>query len=344
MRPQQTVAVTGASGFVGGALVARLLPHVRVRALFRPGDARAERLADRGCEIVRGDLDDTEALRRLVRGADTVHHCAATMGRRDAARSRAVNVLGTERLGRAALECGVRRFVYVSSISVFAATRRSDPWISEAIAPEHVERLNAYGRTKYEGELRVRALATSGGLRYTIIRPTNVYGPGSGPWFHQWERMLRRMPIAIGDFPIDVIWIDDLVEAMLQAAESEAAADEVFHVGHEMVKLNEFVRALGRVVGRRVLKLPAPLDRAVRAGVDRLYRAATGRQMSLSLVHPAYYPHSKASKAFGFAPRVPLEDGVARLTDWWSRSREARRPVEAWRQRVKSPVPARGKP
>ncbi len=317
MTSPRLVAITGASGFLGRALLERLVPRQRVRALFRRHDDVSAGWARRGCEIVVGDLDDADALAYLVRGADVVHHCAATMGKSDARISHRVNVAGTEHLVRAAVEAGVPRVIYVSSISVFAATRRPDGTITEAVEPERVDRLNHYGRTKYQGEVATRALTAGTGTRYTILRPTNIYGPGSGPWFHAFERLLRRVPVAIGDLPIDVVYVDDVVDAMILAAGAPAAADGVFHLSHEMVNMNRFIQKVAEVTRQRAWTLPRGADRLLRSAIDRGYRTVTRTHMSMSLVHPACYPHGHAHDTFGYAPRVRLAEGFARLAAWY---------------------------
>jgi nucleoside-diphosphate-sugar epimerase len=315
----KTSAVTGASGFIGEVLLERLQSIGHTRVLHRRDDEWRARWHNRGTDVVLGDLAQPSQLKALVRGADTVYHCAATMQKGDADLSHRVNVVGTEALLRAAAAAGVRRFVYVSSISVYAATRRHGGMLTEAIEPEDVLSLNAYGRTKYEGELLVRRLGRELGLPFTIIRPTNVYGARSGPWFLQWERMLRTLPVAFGDVPIDVVYVDDLVDALIRAARSPAAANEVFNVGHEMVSMRQFVLAVARVRRPRAYTLPRVVDRLLRTAIDRGYRAFTHRHMSMSLVRTACYPHHKAHALFGYAPRVTLAEGFERI----ARSRQS---------------------
>jgi nucleoside-diphosphate-sugar epimerase len=309
--------VTGASGFLGGVLLEQLVPIGKTRVLHRRIDGWRTHWSSLGTEVVVGDLDDMRALESLVRGVDTVYHCAATMQKNDPGLSRQVNIVGTENVVRAAAAAGVRRFAYVSSISVYAATQRYGAILTEAIEPERVKRLNNYGHTKYEGELVVRRLGRALGLSYTIIRPTNIYGPQSGPWFLQWARTLERLPFAIGDLPIDVVYVDDVVDAMMQAAHSPAAVDQVFNVGHEMIRMNRFILEIARVTGQRARTIPPPLDRLLRAAIDRLYRVATRKHMSMSLVRPAYYPHLKARAFFGYSPHVTLADGFERIAEWY---------------------------
>jgi 2-alkyl-3-oxoalkanoate reductase len=317
MTKESVAAVTGASGFLGRAVLERLFRGGTVRALVRRRDARVEAWERRGCEIVVGNLHDHEALARLMAGATVVYHCAATMAKNDPDLSRQVNVVGTENLARAAAAAEVSRLLYVSSISVFAATRAPEGRITEGVEPQRVQRLNCYGRTKYQGEVSLRRLARETGLACTIVRPTNIYGPGSGPWFHQFERMLRRFPFALGDLPIDVVYVDDVADAMLLAARSPAAAGATFHIGNEMVRMNRFILEVARVTGRPARPLPRVVDRVIRAMIDRGYRTVTGTHMSMSLVRPVLYPHALASATFGYSPRIGLREGFDRLAAWY---------------------------
>ena len=314
-------AVTGASGFIGEALVLRLLADGRrVRALYRGPGAASERLRLLGCEAVMGDLDDRRALEALADGAGELYHCAATLAKTDKALSHQVNVTGTEHVARAALAAGVRRLLHVSSGSVYAASRRADNTYTESVEPEHTAGLNNYSRTKWEGECVIRRLAGTDGLRFTIIRPTNVYGLRSRPWFRQWESLLARVPVAFGRVPLDFVYVKDVVAAFVAAAASPAAENGVFNIGHEMVPMREFVAEVGCVTGRRARMLPAAIDRGVCAAADRGFRIVTGSQMSPSLVRPAYFPQDNARAAFGYRPQYRLVDAMAEMAREYRRS------------------------
>lgn len=308
------IAVTGATGFIGRALAETLTQTARVRALVRWLDPRAQALACRGVELTFGDLAEPDTAARLVRGADVVIHCAAQMGLADPARSYEINVIGTERLARAARAAGTGRFVYVSSISVLGATRRSQNVLIEDDEPEDTDRLNAYAWTKYLGERRLRD-AAGDELSWTIIRPTNVYGLGSGPWFRSWARLIRRVPIAVGDVAIDVVHVDDVVQALCLAAAMPPGANHLLHVGNEMVMLNHFVQAIGRMLGRRVRTLPSRVDAIVRWGIERAYRLVSGRHMSLALTRSVRYPHARALAVLRYAPQIRLADGLRMMAE-----------------------------
>lgn len=309
------VAVTGASGFIGRALEARLRPRARLRGLFRTPSPSAEAWRQRGHELVWGGLDDAEALARLVAGAEVVYHLAARTRKDDREASRRVNVLGTRRLAAAAGAAGVERFVYVSSISVYAATEAPGGTVTEELEPRHVERLNPYSRTKYEGEQVVRALAASGeGPGFTIVRPTNVYGPGGRAWFLDWAERLERLPVAIGrGLHLDLVHVDDVAEGLVRAGESSATAEEVLHLGGQPVELAAYLTELGEAIGLRVRRLPAPLDRVVRAAIEGVHRVLEGDRMSTPLTRSARYPHAKARRLIGYEPRVSLAEALREL-------------------------------
>jgi nucleoside-diphosphate-sugar epimerase len=308
------IVVTGATGFIGRPLVDALARTARVRALVRRHDAQSEALARRGVELVFGDLGEPDTATRLARGAEVVIHCAAHMGLADPQRSHAINAVGTERLARAARSAGVGRFIYVSSISVLGATRRPENVLTEDDEPEDTAHLNAYAGSKYLGESRLRD-AAGADLAWTVIRPTNVYGLGSGPWFRNWVRMIRRFPIAVGDVAIDVVHVDDVVQALRLAAAMPSGGNHVLHIGHEMVKLNSYVQALGRLVGRRVRTLPPHLDALVRWVIERGYRLASGRHMSMALTRSVRYPCARAVGLLGYAPRIRLVDGLRMMAE-----------------------------
>ena len=154
--------VTGANGMIGRHIIGLLLRHgYRVRALVR----NKTQLID-GVEVVAGDLSSQDSLRRLLEGADIVFHCAAEL--RDAAKMQAVNVDGTERFGRLAVEARVKVFCHLSSAGVVGPLQ--DRWIDEST---QCHPANPYERSKWRAESYVQSLS-GGDMRICILRPTNV--------------------------------------------------------------------------------------------------------------------------------------------------------------------------
>ena len=312
-------AVTGAAGFFSRALEPRLAERSRLRGLFRSPSDRSEAWQVGGHEIVFGDLDDDEALRSLVEGADIVYHLAARREKDDVAASLRVNVLGTERLALAAASAGVRRLVYVSSISVYSATDAPDGTITEEVEPRNIDLLNPYSATKYEGELALRRLAETGDAPpFTIVRPTNVYGPWGRSWFLDWGARVQRVPFVIGgNIPIDVVHVDDVAAGLIRAAGSPTAVNETLHMGHESVLLADFATRVGRAVGVRVRRLPAVLDYLARVGIEHGHRLLHHNRLSTSLTRRVRFPHERARRLGDYAPRVSLDEGFEALGHWY---------------------------
>lgn len=255
------VLVTGATGFVGGHLVTRLLAgDHRVTALVR-GQSRGAPLVDRGVRIVAGDLHDEASLAAACEGAHTVFHVAGltrALSEREFAR---VNVEGTRRLLAAATTTRVDRFVYVSSLAAWGPTAPADlAWN----APPHP--VTMYGRSKLAAEQLVRASDTA----WTIVRPPVVYGPGDRELLRLF-RAARRFGIAPvfgdGSQQLVAIYASDLADALLAAA-GDATVGGTYAACHpERFTQRELAHAVGRAAGRRVrpVRVPRALARPILA-------------------------------------------------------------------------------
>ncbi len=299
----RTFAITGATGFIGSALALACLANGdRVRALVRSESSAAQALREAGAQVVAGDLAQTQALNELCEGADIVIHCAAEMGKGDAEKSDEVNVVGTRNLLESADRSGVEMLVFVSSISVYRGTDSTTQVFTENNAPTLHPGLNNYSRSKLQGEHLVHGFCSDKDLDYIIVRPTNVYGGRCRPWGTRVEAFVKRFHVSFGNVPFDFIHIDDLVEGMLAACASKAARNQAFNLGAEMVPLREFYEAIAREHGVAVMRVPGPIDAAIRHGVD-LYARLRGQVRSTGYSVHSYYPHDKSAEMFGFSPR-----------------------------------------
>jgi NADH dehydrogenase len=231
----RTVLVTGAGGFVGRRLAARLDPT-----------AFAVRAAGRSAEIPM-DLPGRLPPDAALAGVDAVVHLAAATGKVREAAHFAVNAEGTEALLKQAARCGVRDFLFVSTVAAGFADVRRYP----------------YARSKQRAEAAVAA----GGLRYTIVRPTLVAGRGGGAW--EGLAKLARLPASpvFGDgaTPLQPVHVDDLADALAAVLRDGRFAGETLDVGGpERVPIGELIRKLRAAQGRaagRVLRLPLGLTR-----------------------------------------------------------------------------------
>ncbi len=292
------LAITGSTGFVGGHLIDRALAagH-QVRALAR--HAQPPRT---GVTWIAGALDDTDAVSALVSTAAAVIHVAGSVNAPDRAAFAAANIDGTRTIVAAAQTWDVKRFVHVSSLAA------REPGLSN------------YGWSKAGAEEAVR----ESGLSWTIVRPPGVYGPGDLE-----QRDLFRAAARVGIVPmpprgrLSILHAADLADLLLALAAMPGdraiyePADASGALGYD-----DFARAIGRAVGRRVLpvSLPAALLRTA-ARADRLLR---GTQAKLTADRVAYMVHpdwtadpAKAPPPALWQPRIGTDEGLSDTARWY---------------------------
>ncbi|HKI01546.1 MAG TPA: NAD-dependent epimerase/dehydratase family protein [Thermoanaerobaculia bacterium] len=239
------VLVTGATGFIGGRLVERLvLEHgAEVRALVR-NLAGAARLARFPVTVLRGDVTKPEDMTAATQGCDLVFHCA--YGTSGSQKHRAwVNTEGTRQVLAAAQSAGARRIVHLSTLMVYGKT--SDGDLDEA-APRQ-----RFGNPYSDSKLEAERIVLSSGLPVAVLQPTAVYGPYGGVWTETILKTLktgRQILINGGDGLGNAVYVDDLVSAMLLAAVKEEAVGEAFLVsGEEPVTWREMYARFERMLG-----------------------------------------------------------------------------------------------
>lgn len=290
------VGITGATGFVGRHVAARLVSRGhRVRALTRsPTGARF--LADQGIELVVSDLTDRAALDRLTAGADAVVHLVGIIVERGAATFTAVHVEGTRALLAAAAATRVPRFVHMSAVGA-----RDEPGATR------------YHRTKWQAEELVRGSE----LSHAIFRPSIISGPESVPirllaQLHRWS---PAVPVfGDGRFPTQPVWVEDVALAFALAAEQPDKVGAFELGGPQVLTYEEFVLAIGRGAGypRPLVHVPLALAQAAAGVFDLLGAAAplTSDQLQM-LVEGSATPASATESVFGIAP-LPFEESLKR--------------------------------
>lgn len=296
-----TLALTGATGFVGQTLLDHALDAGHeVRAL-----ARREQPSRAATDWISGDLGDKRALKRLVRGAEAVIHVAGVVNAPDREGFEAGNVAGTLNLIEAAVAAGVPRFVFVSSLSA----REPD--------------LSDYGASKARAERLVKA----SGLDWTIVRPPAIFGPRDTEMFELF-RLARwgLMPMPPSEGRASVIHVDDLARLLLALVPGgEAVTQRTFEPDdgkHGGWSHYELARAIGWAMGRRpwVVHLSRrSLERAARA--DRMVR---GKRAKLTpdrvgyMSHPDWVvSHGARPPADLWEPRVPTREGLKATAQWY---------------------------
>jgi nucleoside-diphosphate-sugar epimerase len=241
------VLVTGATGFIGGRLVERLVREegATVRALVR-NFANAPRIARFPIEMIPGDLSSPEALERAVEGCDVVFHCAYGAQGTDAER-RVVNVQGTERVLAAALAHKCRRVVHVSTMSVYGDPQSGE--IDESVGRQYTG--SAYGDSKIDAENAALGYCAKG-LSVAVIQPTIVYGPFGLTWTIKPLQQLQTGRVIMvngGSGICNPVYIDDVVSAMIAAAIADDAHGQAFLVsGDASVTWREFFERYERML------------------------------------------------------------------------------------------------
>ena len=318
-----TVLVIGASGFVGGHVARRLAVEegMAVRALVRrPGGRTVVDLGHTGIEVVRGDLLDPASLAAACTGADLVFHAAADMTLRDWDTAWATTVEGTGNLFEATRAGGARRFIFVSSIDVYLGLDRYEG--------EDVP-IPPYGDLYADSKLAAEALlldAADPGPEVVIFRPPAVYGPGGPEWTVGMMRNALKGLVLLpagGRFPFPYVYIDNLADAVVAAAQADRAGG-VYNVIDGRVPYREFTAFYTGLAGRRPISVPGLLLRGIALGAD-LYGRLAGKWVLLSRkrVHAVLRcrrhgqaTSEKLERDLGWKPRVDLTEGMGRTEAW----------------------------
>ncbi len=317
------VLLTGGSGFVGGAVLERLVAAGReVRALVRSTEAAAA-VAARGAEPVRGDVLDLPSLVEAMRGCEVVYHAAGVnaMCPRDPRPMERVNIEGSGNVVRAAVATGLRRLVYTSSA---AAIGEAPGTVGREDSPHRGWYLSRYERSKHLAERRVLAWSSALGLDVVCVNPSSVQGPGrmGGSARLLLDLVNGRLPVVV-DTHVSIVDVADCAEGHL-LAEERGRAGERYLLNGFTVPLREAIALLRALTGepRRVHFAPRLLARAA-GEVAEVLRTVTRRDLPLcreavrTLLHGHRYDGSRAERELGLRYR-PMEETVRRTLAWYA--------------------------
>jgi nucleoside-diphosphate-sugar epimerase len=313
------IFLTGATGYIGKALVRRLVAAGHeVRALVRPTSQVAPRteLTELGVATFVGDVADRYSLREGMSGSDWVIHAAADLDLDGPAeRMQTANVAGSENVASLAYKLGVGRFLSVSSMAFFGGSPEGGPPATEEMAP--IEPFpSLYSATKHAGEMAIREWARRG-LAVNTVYPSLVYGPpGKKEGANSILRMLwkGRYPVLVGGKRrTSWVFLDDVVDGILRVMERAPAGRDYLLAGDvtTLRALADRVAALGGAQAPR-LDLPVSLALAAARAAAPLYRLAgrrppfTPAQLS-SLTREWAFDDSRARTELGWTPRTLAE-------------------------------------
>jgi len=305
--------VTGASGFVGTALCARLVAcGVEVAPAVRSTSGLPH-------EVVVGNLDASTDWRPALTGCDAVVHLAARVHVMDdsaqnpLALYRATNLDATLNLARQAAQAGVKRFVFISSIKVNGEGRDAPYRETDVPAPD-----DAYAISKWEAEQGLQKIAADTGLEVVILRPPLVYGPGVKANFLRLMQMVKRgWPLPLGAIRNrrSLLYLDNFVDAIRVCIEHPAAAGQTFLLDDgEPVSTPDLIRAVARAMGRPARLLAMPV------GVLELAGALLGKRAAVARLTGSLFVDGSAIRSrLGWTPPYSLQQGLAATVADWQR-------------------------
>ncbi len=300
MKQTQSMAITGGTGFVGQALVDLVgRRDFALRSLARKVPAK-----QRGVEWIKGDLGNRASLDRLMGDAEYVVHIAGQVRARDPAEFEMSNVTGTLNAVEAAVDAGVRRFVFVSSLAA------REPHLS------------AYGASK----LRAERIVMASGLDWTIVRPPAIYGPRDKEMLDLFEMATMRVLPMPKDGSASLIHVGDLARLLLVLGETgEDITSKIFEPDDGKPggwEHRELALAIGASVGTKpwvprlsegTMMFAARMDRLLRRDGAKLTPDRVGY-----MAHPDWVSSAEAKPPSAlWVPKIPTRDGLKATARWY---------------------------
>ncbi|MCX7975295.1 MAG: NAD-dependent epimerase/dehydratase family protein [Candidatus Aminicenantes bacterium] len=312
-------AVTGASGFIGSHLIDSLLERgwrVKVFRHLRPFHRP-------DVDVFSGQIDRVDDLQPFCQDVDLVFHLASAMGSAQLPPEEfyRVNVEGTRAILQAAKKAGVKRFIHLSSAGVLGAVPEN------LIADENLlpRPITLYDQTKAKGEA-LALEASKEGLAVVVVRPGWVYGPRDRRTFKLFKAIKKRQFIIVGDGRgrQTPIWIGDLIDGLLLAAE-KGRKGEIYHLaGKEILTVKEMVEMIAEALGVKLLPLHLPVwpTKWLALCFDKV-GLWLHQEMPLNTSRLSFFLHSKplaitkARKELGFNPQCPFKEGLSLTIKWY---------------------------
>jgi len=306
------VAITGGTGFIGRHLVAR---HVSLgdQVHYLTRKKPAEEIQGAVAHI--GNLAAPETLRRFVRGADVLYHCAAEL--RDVAEMEKTNVMGTANLLDAAVG-EVGRWVQLSSTGVYGALRDGEVREDADIRPG-----NPYERSKALADALVLEAADKQNLSCALLRPSNVYGEDMpNQSLFQLIRMIDKGQfffIGPRGAMANYIHVENVVDAMLACANATLPANGRAYIASDHCPLEEFVGIIAATLGKQVprMRLPEMPVRALVAACGWLPGVPLKTSRIDALTNRTTYCTERIRDELGHCNRISMASGMGKLVGYW---------------------------
>ncbi len=334
-----TTVVTGATGFLGSALVTELIRRQQsVRILARDEKKAHQQFGD-AVTIIAGDITEAMQVQQAVDGATTIYHLAGRLYHPStpAELYRQTHMEGTRALLKACQgQAQLRRIVHVSTTGVHGVTSETPAVEDAPFAPT-----NPYEATKLEGELLALKAYQEQGLPVAVVRPGLVYGPGDLHllgFFVSIKKGLFRV-IDGGKALLHPVYIDDLVAALLLCAERPQAVGRSYNIaGERPVTVRELAAAIAHALDRELPAGSIPLWLAnLASDIFAIMPGMKGEHAPLTrsragfLTKSRIYDISRAKSELGYTPKVGLEDGIKLTAAWYYKHRYLEDSSRIWR-------------
>ncbi len=322
-----TTLVTGATGFLGSALVMELVKRGEVVRILARDEERACGQFGNAITIVAGEIADREQVRRAVEDVEVIYHLAGRLYHPSIPTElyRETHVAGTRILLEACLgQHQLRRIVHCSTTGVHGATGKTPAAEDAPFAPT-----NPYEATKLEGELLALSMYKEQGLPVTVARPGLVYGPGDLHLSGLFSTISKGISPLIdgGNAQLHPIYIDDMIAAFLLCAESPQALGRSYNLaGERPVTMRELATAIAHAMGKKLPRGNMPLWLAnLAADCFNLMPGLRGENAPLTrsrvqfLTHSRVYDCSRARAELNFTPAFALDEGMRQTADWYTK-------------------------
>ncbi len=322
------ILITGASGFIGSFIVEEALRRgFETWAAVRKSSSRAF-LQDKRIHFIELDFSSETQMTEQLTGLqfDYIVHAAGVTKCLDKADFHRINTEGTQHLVRVllALQMRIKRFVYISSLSIMGAIREQQPY-TEILESDVAKPNTAYGKSKLEAE---KWLATVKDLPYVILRPTGVYGPRERDYFMMAKSIQSHTDFAVGYKQQDItfVYVTDVVQAVFLALEKGQSGRKYFLSDGEVYQSSTFSNLIRKELGNPWwirITVPIWVLRVV-TFIGEYVGRLTGKVTALNndkynIMRQRNWrcDIEPARKELGYEPKVKLEEGVRRSIQWY---------------------------
>ncbi|MGL5404620.1 MAG: NAD-dependent epimerase/dehydratase family protein [Acinetobacter sp.] len=311
------ILLTGATGFVGKAVLHRLLLQSKfdIRTYGRRTPSGLHHNSQLSVTHVVGDLSDTTDYSSVLNDVDVVIHCAAqahinkniTNGQEELNR---INCNATLQLARQSIQAGVRRFIFISSIGVNGLATFDTPFTLKSKEAPH----NAYSKSKFDAEIGLKKIAVDTEMGIVIVRPTLVYGPNAPGNFGMLTRLIRTLsilPFGLANNRRDFIAVQNLADLLVTCATHPSAPGHTFLASEsETVSSKQFTNAIAKAMGKKVIQLPIPVS------LMRVVGKLTGKSAMIEqLFGNLEVDSSNIQQVLGWTPPFTMDQAMAQLNN-----------------------------